>query len=77
MTQDKNNQVNNPTEQEDTGSDSASHTAGTNKGEEATGNHGKEAGRDGDTDRTARDSTGVNPDNQEPIDPRMPNMPPA
>lgn len=38
----------------------------------------KEAGRD-DTDkgRTARDATGINHKKREPIDPAMPNMPPA
>lgn len=38
----------------------------------------KAASRD-DTDkgRTARDATGINPKKREPIDPAMPNMPPA
>ncbi len=78
MTQEKDNQVNNPTEQEDTGSDRASHDWGTNKGEETVSKHGKEAGReDEENPRTARDSTSVNPDGAEPIDPAMPHMPPA
>ena len=86
MTQDAENKVSNPTEPEDTGSDTASHDWGTNKGEETASKHGKEAGReDTGTDdsgrptseRTARDSTSVNPGNQEPIDPKMPHMPPA
>lgn len=36
------------------------------------------AGRD-DTDkgRTARDATSINPEKRAPIDPAMPNMPPA
>ena len=81
MTQEKENQVNNPTEQEDKGSDGASHDWGTGKGEEAASRQGKEAGRAGNedstADRTGRDSTSVNPENQAPIDPEMPNMPPA
>ncbi len=86
MMQENDNQVDNPTEQEDKGSDTASHTPGTAKGEEAANSQGKETGREeGDLDdsgrptstRTARDSTSVNPDNQEPIDPAMPHMPPA
>jgi hypothetical protein len=78
MTQEKDNQVNNPTEQEDTGSDRASHDWGTNKGEETVSKHGKEPGReDEENPRTARDSTSVNQDAEEPIDPAMPNMPPA
>jgi hypothetical protein len=86
MTQEKENQVNNPTEQEDTGSDTTSHDWGTNKGEETASKHGKEAGRTDETTddsgrptstRTARDSTSVNPDGVEPIDPAMPHMPPA
>lgn len=70
---------------ENKGSDSASHDWGTNKGEETVSKHGKEAGRfDNETTegespsggRTARDSTSVNPKGQEAIDPRMPKMPP-
>ncbi|MCU1266441.1 MAG: hypothetical protein JWM21_2759 [Acidobacteria bacterium] len=61
--------------------DNAAHSAGTRKGEELGGN---EAGRhsgpghpdDQSPGRTARDATGVNPDNAEPIDPAMPHMPP-
>ena len=72
--------------QEDKGSDMASHDLGTGKGEEKSSTEGKEAGRHdtGTTgaDRpagtsTARDSTSINADNEEPIDPAMPNMPPA
>ena len=86
MTQEKDNQVNNPTEKEDEGSSMTSHDWGTNKGEETASKHGKEAGREEEgTDdsgrptgtRTARDSTSVNPDGVEPIDPAMPHMPPA
>lgn len=73
-------------EQEDKGSDTASHTTGTPKGEEAASNYGDEAGRENEsTDdsgrptatRTARDSTGINSDAEDPIDEKMPHMPPA
>ena len=86
MTQEKENQVNNPKEKEDEGSSMTSHDWGTNKGEETASKHGKEAGREDErTDesgrptgtRTARDSTSVNQDAEEPIDPAMPHMPPA
>lgn len=70
----------------DTTRDAPSHDAGTGKGEEKSSYEGKEAGRHetGTThaDRpagtsTARDSTSINPDNEDPIDPNSPNMPPA
>ena len=85
MTQDKDNQVKNPTEPEDKGSDTASHDAGTAKGEEAAAKQGGETGVEaaeqgedrGHEVRTARSATSVNPENQEPIDPEMPHMPPA
>lgn len=73
-------------EQEDKGSDMTSHDWGTNKGEEAASDQGKEAGRQetgtDENDRptgthTARDSTSVNAEAEAPIDPAMPNMPPA
>jgi hypothetical protein len=56
------------------------HVEGTNKGEELVMHHGREAGREVKSKRgyrSARDSTSVNPDGHEPIDPRMPQMPPA
>lgn len=56
------------------------HVSGTNKGEEMVQHHGREAGRGekGSRDyRTARDSTSINAEGRGPIDPRMPNMPPA
>ena len=56
------------------------HVNGTNKGEELVMHHGREAGREVKGTRgyrSARDSTSVNPDAQRPIDPRMPEMPPA
>ena len=68
------------------GTDTPAHTPGTRKGEDITDSDGKEAGRHetGETGAgrpsgtsTARDATGINPENEEPIDPDMPNMPPA
>jgi hypothetical protein len=54
-----------------------SHTPGTPRGEEIVRRYGREPGRDGpDGGRTARDATSVNPEGAEPIDPRMPHMPP-
>jgi len=70
----------------DATSKSPSHDAGTGKGEEKSSTEGKESGRHeaGTThaDRpagtsTARDSTSINPENMDPIDPNSPNMPPA
>ena len=59
-------------------SDISAHTAGTAKGEEWIQKRGREPGRtDPDTGRTARDSTGINAEDRDPIDPRMPNIPPA
>jgi hypothetical protein len=58
--------------------DLPSHTAGTPKGEERVIKDGREAGRrDRPPHRTARDSTSINANLREPIDPRMPKMPPA
>jgi hypothetical protein len=53
------------------------HTPGTKRAEEWTynGKH-KEVGREGQG-RTSRDATGINADKRKPIDPRMPNLPPA
>ncbi len=77
------------TEERESYSDTASHTPGTAKGEEKVSDEGKEAGRfdkeaedDSGTGRpsggsTARDSTSINPEDREPIDPAMPNLPPA
>jgi len=57
------------------------HTAGVKRGN-ARGNSDKEAGIKTAPDRssaraTARRSTSINPDARNPIDPRMPNLPPA
>jgi hypothetical protein len=57
--------------------DLASHTPGTPKGEERVIREGREPGRQTKhPHRTARDSTSINPKAREPIDPRMPEMPP-
>ena len=56
-------------------SEMPSHTAGTTRGEEMVFKKGPEPGRETGT-RTARDSTSVNARNRDPIDPRMPHMPP-
>jgi hypothetical protein len=62
------------------------HGAGARKGEEVRADEGKESGRHDRSDtganrpaggRTARDSTRINPDKEEPIDPNSPEMPPA
>lgn len=55
------------------------HVAGTNKGEEAVKNKGREPGRGhgGRAYRTARDSTSINAEKREPIHPDMPSIPPA
>ena len=61
------------------GVDISSHTPGTKKGEELARKQGREPGRDDPMTafRTARDSTSINPKHAGPIDPRMPNLPPA
>ena len=58
-----------------------SHTAGVKRGN-ARGNFEKEAGlkavgNGGGARATARRSTSINPEARNPIDPRMPNLPPA
>jgi hypothetical protein len=58
--------------------DLPSHTPGTAKGEERVQRQGLEPGRQrGEPHRTARDSTSINAEAHGPIDPRMPQMPPA
>lgn len=54
----------------------SSHSEGTARGEEVVQRKGPEPGRETGI-RTARDSTSINPKAAEPIDPRMPHMPPA
>ena len=68
----------------DARSHSPSHDSGTGKGEEKSSTEGKEAGRHdaGETHAerpagtsTARDSTSINPENEDPIDPNSPRFP--
>jgi hypothetical protein len=51
------------------------HTRGTTRGEETLFKKGPEPGRETGT-RTARDATSINAKAHDPIDPRMPYMPP-
>ena len=55
------------------------HVRGTRRGERLVAEDGREPGRHmaGPAYRTARDSTGLNPEEMEPIDPSMPHIPPA
>ena len=56
------------------------HVPGTHKGEELVLKRGREPGREERGKhgyRSSRDSTSLNPDKHGPIDPRMPEMPPA
>lgn len=55
--------------------DMPSHTKGTHKGEEWMRSM-PEPGRETKT-ATARSATGINAKEREPIDPRMPHLPPA
>ncbi|HVF92049.1 MAG TPA: hypothetical protein VNH22_18440 [Blastocatellia bacterium] len=71
---------------EDKGSSEPTHHTGAGKGEDIRDRDGKESGRH-DTGATgagrpsggstARDSTRINPENEDPIDDGSPNMPPA
>jgi hypothetical protein len=56
--------------------DKLGHVKGIKQGN-ARGNYEKQAGHLPDGRRTARSSTGINAKRREPIDPRMPNIPPA
>ncbi len=59
-------------------SDLPTHVAGTTKGEEWVAKFGHEPGRaEGHSYRSARDSTSINAEARDPIDPRMPKIPPA
>jgi hypothetical protein len=60
---------------QDTTPDAPSHTPGTHRGEDWV-KETIEPGRGGAT-ATARSSTGINAGDRAPIDPRMPNLPPA
>jgi hypothetical protein len=58
--------------------DLPAHTPGTPKGEERVQREGREPGRENaKLGRTARDATSINPKGRDPIDPRMPHLPPA
>jgi hypothetical protein len=58
--------------------DLPSHTPGTPKGEERVRREGREPGREQPKlGRTARDATSINAAARDPIDPRMPHLPPA
>jgi hypothetical protein len=48
-----------------------------NKSGNAKGNYEKQDGHKPDGKRTARASTGINPEAHDPIDPRMPNLSPG
>ena len=56
--------------------DIVAHQRGVHSGEQWTAKGGKEPGREGKV-RTARDSTSINAKSRDPIDPRMPYLPPA
>jgi hypothetical protein len=56
--------------------DLPSHTPGINSGN-SKGNYEKNSGHLPDGRRTARASTGVNPEDHDPIDPSMPNLSPG
>ena len=60
----------------DTTPDSPAHTPGVHKGEERSG-RGHTRRRVVRCSRTSRDSTSINADKRAPIDPRMPDLPPA
>jgi hypothetical protein len=63
--------------EQDVAPDTPSHTPGTPKGEERVIKEGREPGRGSQrAHRTARDSTSINAQDREPIDPRMPELPP-
>ncbi|CAA9521798.1 MAG: hypothetical protein AVDCRST_MAG45-2552 [uncultured Solirubrobacterales bacterium] len=56
--------------------DLPAHTPGIMSGNQ-TGNYDKQVGHKPDGTSTAERSTGINPKARNPIDPRMPNLPPA
>jgi hypothetical protein len=58
--------------------DLPAHTPGTPKGEERVRVKGREPGRENaKLGRTARDATSINAAERDPIDSRMPHLPPA
>jgi hypothetical protein len=56
--------------------DAPGHRRGINQGN-SRGNYDKQAGFLPDGRVTAESATGINPGKRNPIDPRMPNLPPA
>jgi hypothetical protein len=60
----------------DVDTQSLGHTPGVKSGN-SKGNYDKQVGHEHDGKRSARASTGVNPEAHEPIDPRMPNLSPG
>jgi len=60
----------------DTTPDAPAHTPGNHQGN-AVGNYEKQVGHLPDGRRTGASATGINPGKHGPIDPRMPNLPPA
>ena len=56
--------------------DAPTHVKGIKQGN-STGNYEKQDGHRADGRATAAKSTGINAASREPIDPRMPNLPPA
>ena len=52
------------------------HTPGVKEGN-AEGRYARQPGHRADGTSTARRSTGINPDAEDPIDPRSPNLSPA
>ena len=56
--------------------DAPAHVAGIKSGN-SKGNYERQTGMLSDGRRTAEASTGVNSKGRQPIDPRMPNLPPA
>ncbi|MEA2251760.1 MAG: hypothetical protein QOC78_2150 [Solirubrobacteraceae bacterium] len=59
-----------------TRTDVSAHTPGVPQGN-ARGNYEKQEGHLPDGRSTAERSTGINPQDEQPIDPRMPNLSPA
>jgi hypothetical protein len=64
------------TGESDVKADLPAHTKGIKQGN-SKGNYERQAGHEPDGRRSARASTGVNPDAHEPIDPSMTNLSPA
>jgi hypothetical protein len=59
-----------------TAPDAPTHVKGVKQGN-SKGNYEKQVGHLPDGRATAEKSTGINPGSRDPIDPRMPNLPPG